>query len=139
MGIRQLKRSSIWTNVLIVVIMILTFLNLVVVSGLLVGLIEGAVFATRTHYTGDMLISSLKEKNYVENSQNILSAISNINGIHAVTARYMTGGVIESEYQQRTNFNDDPETVSTIVAGINPENEREVTHMDKLIIEGSYL
>ena len=139
LGLRQLKRSSIWTNVLIVVIMILTFLNLVVVSGLLVGLIEGAVYATRTHYTGDMLISSLKEKNYVENSQNILAAISNINGIHAVTARYMTGGTIESNYQQRTNFNDEPETVSTIVAGINPENENEVTHMEKLIVEGKYL
>ncbi len=139
LGLRQLKRSSIWTNVLIVVIMILTFLNLVVVSGLLVGLIEGAVFATRTHYTGDMLISSLKEKNYVENSQNILAAISNINGIHAVTARYMTGGTIESNYQQRTNFNDEPETVSTIVAGINPEQENEVTHMEDLIIEGNYL
>lgn len=139
LGLRQLKRSSIWTNVLIVVIMILTFLNLVVVSGLLVGLIEGAVYATRTHYTGDMLISSLKEKNYVENSQNILAAISNINGIHAVTARYMTGGTIESNYQQRTNFNDDPEIVSTIIAGINPEDENEVTHIEDLIIEGNYL
>ncbi len=139
LGLRQLRRSSIWTNVLIVVIMILTFLNLVVVSGLLVGLIEGAVYATRTHYTGDLMITSLKEKKFVENSQNILSAISNINGINAVTARYLVGGVVESNYQQRTNFNDDPETVNTIIAGINPEKENEVTNMQDLIIEGNYL
>ena len=73
LGWRQLKRSSKWSNMLIVIIMILTFLNLVVVSGLLVGLIEGAVFAVRKNYTGDLIVTSLQEKDYVENSFNILS------------------------------------------------------------------
>ena len=38
---RQLKRSNIWTTGLIIFVMTLTFLNLVVISGILVGIVEG--------------------------------------------------------------------------------------------------
>ena len=44
---RQIKRSNPWTTVLIIFVMFFTFLNLVVVSGILVGLIQGAVDAVR--------------------------------------------------------------------------------------------
>ena len=39
---RQVKRSSVATTLLIVFVMMLTFLNLVVVRGVLVGLIQGS-------------------------------------------------------------------------------------------------
>ena len=139
LGYRQLVRSSVWSNILIVLIMVLTFLNLVVVSGILVGLIEGAVTANKIHYTGDLIISSLKEKDYIENSQNILSNLDLINGVDHVTARYLVNGVVESNYKERTNFNDEPETVGTIVSGINPDNENKVTNIGSLLVEGSYL
>ena len=42
LGLRQIQRANIWTTILIVFVMMLTFLNLVAVSGILVGLIEGA-------------------------------------------------------------------------------------------------
>jgi hypothetical protein len=46
-GLRQIQRANIWTTSLIIFIMMLTFLNLVGVSGILVGLIEGSVKANR--------------------------------------------------------------------------------------------
>jgi hypothetical protein len=66
LAVRQIKRASIWTNVLVICVMVLTFLNLVVVSGILVGLIEGAVQAVARHYVGDVFITQLKEKNNIE-------------------------------------------------------------------------
>ena len=42
LGLRQIQRASIWTTSLIIFVMMLTFLNLIAVSGILVGLIEGA-------------------------------------------------------------------------------------------------
>ena len=54
---RDLKRANIWTTALIVFVMTLTFLNLVVVSGILVGLIEGSVEANKRIYTGDVIIT----------------------------------------------------------------------------------
>ncbi len=139
LGWRQLKRSSKWSNMLIVIIMILTFLNLVVVSGLLVGLIEGAVFAVRKNYTGDLIVTSLQEKDYVENSFNILSNLEIINGIEAVSPRYLTGGEVESNYKNRTNFDEKKNSVRTTIAGIDPQSEDSVTNISNLLIEGTYL
>lgn len=139
LGWRQLKRSSLWSNVLITVVMILTFLNLVVISGVLVGLIEGAVAANKEHYIGDIIITSTKEKDYIENSNNILSNLSLIRGVDGVSARYLTSGTVEANYKERTNFEDDPEDVATIIVGIDPEAENAITGMGSLLIEGEYL
>src|SRR3989344_2429138 len=72
---RQVRRSSPWTTVLIIFVMFFTFLNLVVVSGILVGLIQGAIVAVRSHYTSDVIVSSLNNKTYIENSPEILNII----------------------------------------------------------------
>ncbi len=139
LAIRQLKRASIWSNALIVTIMVLTFLNLVVVSGLLVGLIEGSVYAIRTYHTGDLFISNHKDKAYIENSQNIVSNLAMIEGVKNVSPRYMTSGSVESNYKDRIDFTTDPEVVGTIIAGIDPAKEDTVTGLSKLIVEGVYL
>lgn len=139
LGIRQLRRSSMWSNVLIVVIMVLTFLNLVVISGLLVGLIEGAVFAVRARYTGDLFITQLQEKDFIENSPNIISNLNIIDSVERYSARYTVSGTIESNYKERTNFEDEPDLVGTVIAGIDVEDEHAVTDIGNLIIEGEYL
>jgi uncharacterized oligopeptide transporter (OPT) family protein len=48
LAVRQLFRTGKWSSALIVVIMTLIFLNLVAVSGILVGLIEGSSVAYRS-------------------------------------------------------------------------------------------
>ena len=68
---RDLRRSNPWTTILIVFVMTLTFLNLVVVSGILVGLIEGSIDANKRMYSGDVLISPLLEKSYIEQSPEV--------------------------------------------------------------------
>ena len=61
LAVRHIRRASIWTTGLIVFVMVLTFLNLVVVSGVLVGLIQGAVDQARYEFTGDAIISSFDD------------------------------------------------------------------------------
>lgn len=139
LGYRQLRRSSLWSNILIVVIMILTFLNLVVVSGLLVGLIEGASAAVKNNYISDLIISKLPENSFIENTPQIISIIESTPGIESYTARYLSSATLESNYKERTNFDENPEEVSTIVAGIDPDNEDEVTGIRDLLVEGEFL
>lgn len=139
LGYRQLRRSSPWTNILIVVIMTLTFMNLVVVSGLLVGLIEGAVRANKDLYTGELIVSKLSENNNIENSRTIISTIENTPGIEEYSARYLASGSVEANYKERTNFDDIPEKVGTIIAGVDPVKEDLVTGVADLVVEGEYL
>jgi ABC-type lipoprotein release transport system permease subunit len=139
LGYRQLKRSSWWSNTLIVLIMVLTFLNLVVISGLLVGLIQGASNAVKEHYIGDIIISKLPENSFIENTPQIINTIENTPQIKSYTARYLTSGTLESNYKERSDFEENPEKVSTVIAGIDPDNEHSVTEIKDKLVEGEFL
>jgi hypothetical protein len=69
LAIRDIKKANKWTTLLIVVVMLLTFLNLIVISGILVGLLEGSTEAYRQHYTGDLVISTPLKKSYIERTE----------------------------------------------------------------------
>lgn len=139
LAIRQVRRASWWTNTLIVVVMTLTFLNLVVVSGILVGLIQGAVDAVRTQYTSDIFISSLKGKNYIENTPAVLNVLAQESRILNFTPRYIKGSTIEADYKFQHKDTEKPNIASASVVGIDPLAEDRVTGLSKHIIEGSYL
>jgi ABC-type lipoprotein release transport system permease subunit len=135
---RQIRRANKWTTTLIVFVMVLTFLNLVVVSGLLVGLIEGSVVAFKSQYFGDVTISRLNKKDYIENTPMILSILNQTPEVDKYTARYSAGGKIEANYQSRIKESE-IESANTTFMGIDPEKEEAVTHLSKRVIEGEYL
>jgi putative ABC transport system permease protein len=118
--------------------MVLTFLNLVVVSGILVGLLQGAVDQTRVQYTSDVIISSLTDKKYIENSPNVIALIRTLPGIESVTPRYHEGGFLEANYKTRKDT-DKPNTANAQLRGIDPDAENAVTGLGTHMIEGEYL
>ncbi len=136
---RQIKRTNPWTTILIIFVMFFTFLNLVVVSGILVGLIQGAVNANRTHYTSDVIISSLNDKNYIENSPEIINIIKNIPEVESFSARYLERATLEANYKNRTDFTKKPNIAASTISGIDPIAENKVTQLSNFIIEGEYL
>jgi len=119
--------------------MFFTFINLVVVSGILVGLIQGAIVAVRSHYTSDVIISTLNNKTYIESSPEIMSIVNSLPQVEAVSARYLEGGTLEANYKTRTNDKEKPNTAVASVTGIDPVAEDEVTNLSKFIVEGEYL
>ncbi len=136
---RQIKRSNPWTTTLIIFVMFFTFLNLVVVSGVLVGLIQGAVDAVRAHYTSDVIISNLSDKTYIENSPSVVSLIKSLPEVQAVTARYLKGGTVEANYKTKIKETDKSDIAAATITGIDPIAEDSVTNLSKFIVEGSYL
>lgn len=136
---RQIIRSTIWTTLLIIGVMTLTFLNLVVVSGILVGLIEGSVQANKNYYTSDVIVSKLEEKEFIENSNAVISQIEQTPGVRAYSARYLDGVTIEANYKTRTNDTDKPDTAGAQAVGIDPVKENELTQLKKFVVEGEYL
>lgn len=138
LALRQLRRASPWATGLIIFVMILTFLNLVVVSGILVGLIQGAIDQTRTKYTSDVIISAPDDKKYIENSQNIIELVEQIPQVEAVTPRYRESGVLEANYKTRKDT-DKPNTAPGQLIGIDPNKENAVTGLSDDVVEGSFL
>lgn len=138
LALRQVRRANKWTTGLIIFVMVLTFLNLVVVSGLLVGLIQGSINAHKEQYFGDLTISKLAKKDYIENSPLILSILDGFKDVDIYTPRYAQGGIIEANYQSAAKASEIDKAATTF-AGIDPVKEDNVTHLSKRLIEGEYL
>jgi len=138
LALRQLKRASLWTTGLIVFVMLLTFLNLVVVTGILVGLIEGINESYRTQYTGDVILSSLATKNYIEDTPSVIAFLKTLPQVAQMTNRYQTSGTIEANYWNRTS-NEKPNATGAQVVGINPTSEDAFIGLSSHMLEGSYL
>ncbi|MFA5841234.1 MAG: FtsX-like permease family protein [Candidatus Paceibacterota bacterium] len=136
---RQIKRTSPWTTILIIFVMVFTFINLVVISGILVGLIQGAVNAVREHYTSDVFVSKLNNKTYIENSPEVIRIIKSLPQVEVVSARYSEGGTLEANYKTRKSEKDKPNITQTTVIGVDPTAEDKITNLSKFVIEGEYL
>jgi putative ABC transport system permease protein len=136
---RQIQRTSWWTTSLIIFIMMLTFLNMVVVGGILVGLVEGAGSGYRSHYTSDVIISALDKKSYIEQSSGLISALKSMPEVAQFSPRYIDVARVEAGYRERTRASDILDYTNGIVSGINPKLEDEVTHIGEYILDGRFL
>jgi len=137
---RQVKRSNIWTTILIVFVMMLTFLNLVVISGILVGLIQGSEEAFRTRYAGDVIISKLIEKPFIERTTDITNALDTMPEVKEYTTRYLQGGSVEANYKNSIRKDNEIKVAAGgQFAGINPEKEDRLFGLSGYVIEGQYL
>lgn len=136
---RQVKGSSIGTTALIVFIMMLTFLNLVVVRGVLVGLIQSSTDLFREKYAGDLFISTLPKKTYIENSPSIVEIVKNMPWTDVYAVRYVEAGTVEGTYKERVDFTEDANIANGVFTGIDPIKEEETTNISSMIIAGSML
>lgn len=136
---RELKRANKWTTSLIVFVMLLTFLNLVVVSGILVGLIQGSLDQNKKFSSGDVIVSSFLNRDKIDNSQQVIKTIETIPGLRAYSARYTGAGSLQADYRNVLLKDEKPNSIGGQVSGIDPIRENEVTNLSSLIVEGSYL
>ena len=139
LGIRQIQRASIWTTLLIIFIMTLTFLNLVGVSGILVGLIEGSVEANRNQYTGNVFISTPSGDPYIKDTNSIIQTLGAIKEVENFSYRYIGNASAEANYKTRRDQNEVRDTVGAQVAGIDVLRENSVTELSRYVVEGEYL
>ncbi len=136
---RQIKRANLWTTILIVAVMALTFLNLVVVNGVLVGLIQGAVESHRDRGTGDIAITTLTQKTEIERTGDILNVLNGLPQVKGVATRYTGSGTINADYRRKLRQDEVPNKVAGTIAGIDPLNEDKINGLSKYMQEGSYL
>lgn len=136
---RQVRGSSIGTTALIVFVMTLTFLNLVVVRGVLVGLIQSSTDLFKEKYAGDIILSTLPKKSYIENSPSTIEVVKNMPWTRVYSARYVESGTVEGTYKERVDFTEDANIASGVFTGIDPLKEQETTDIKSMLIAGSYL
>ncbi len=139
LGFRQIQRASFWTTSLIIFVMMLTFLNLVVVSGVLVGLITGAERAVRDESLGDLVLSRLPDEKSIIETPVIIRELGSYPEIETYGVRYRGNAVLEANYKERRDLSAKRDIATVNVTGIDPIQEDQMSHLRSNIIRGEYL
>lgn len=139
LALRQVKRGSIWITLLIIAIMTLTFLSLVVIPGILVGLTEGSFEQNREHFTGDLYLTTLPDQEKIVNTQDIVQVLETIPEVEHYSVRYSIGSTIEAGYIVRDDYTKEPENLSINAYAIDPEDEEATTNISRFLVEGEML
>jgi putative ABC transport system permease protein len=139
LGFRQIQRASIWTTTLIVFVMTLTFLNLIAVSGILVGLIAGAENAVRAESIGDLIITPLDGETRILDTATIVNNLEQFPEITAQSVRYEAAGTLEANYKSRRDLTGERDIANVRVTGINPTDEEAMTGLSEKLLDGDYL
>lgn len=139
LGVRQIQRASYWTTGLIIFVMTLTFLNLVAVSGILVGLIQGAENAVRESAVGDVIISPRDDEDFILETPALERTIATYPEVTAYSVRYEGGATMEANYTERRSLTAERDTAAVTVTGIDPTQEDQMTNLSSLVVEGEYL
>lgn len=139
LAVRDIRRSNRWTTGLIIFIMTLTFLNLIVVRGVLVGLVEGSNAAYKKVYISDLILEPLRLKNYIDQSPQVLKIVSGMPDLVGYSSRYLAPATVEYGYRSKVKQSDAVETVGVLAAGIDTDRELAVTHLDDYLVKGSFI
>lgn len=136
---REIKRSNPGTTGLIIFVMALTFLNMNLIGGVLVGIAHGVISSYKQFYSSDMIITPAVNKNTVGDTSTITQIAKEMPTYQAHSLRYNAPALVEYNYQNKQRMSDLSENASGLLTGIDPVAENEVTPLSKAVIAGSYL
>lgn len=139
LGLRQIQRASKWTTTLIIFVMMLTFLNLIAVSGVLVGLITGAERAVRAESLGDIILTEKDGEDAIVATEAVIRGLDSFPEIETYSVRYDGGATLEANYTERRDLTAERDVATVSITGIDPVKEQEMSGLANNIIEGEYL
>lgn len=139
LGLRQVQRANIWTTALIIFVMMLTFLNLIAVSGILVGLIAGAENAVREQAIGDLILSARNDEDRILETATLERQLVSFPEIASHSVRYSASGLLEANYKERRDLRGERDTATVKVTGIDPIKEDDFSNLADYVVAGEFL
>ncbi len=139
LAIRELKRNNPWSTALIIFVMSLTFFNMVLMGGILIGLADGMMNSFKTYYSSDILIKPASQNVSISQSSMLDSLIKSLPSYQALSKRYTVAAILENENKVKIKETDIGQRVSGTIVGINPSEEDAVTGLSTQIITGEFL
>lgn len=139
LAFREIRRTNPGTTLLIIFVMTLTFFNMNLIGGVLIGIAHGVVSSYKDYYSSDLLITPATQKNAIEDTDTIMSVVKSLPTYKAATIRYTAPALVEYGYQNKLKPTDLSQSSQGVLTGIDPVKENNVTHLSRAIIAGSYL
>jgi putative ABC transport system permease protein len=139
LALRELRRTNPGTTALIVFVMTLTFFNMNLIGGVLIGIAHGLVGSYKEYYSSNILITPSTHKNDIEDTDTVMSVVKSLPTYQEASIRYTAPALVEYGYQNKVRPTDLAESSEGVLTGIDPADEDKVTHLSKAIVAGKYL
>lgn len=136
---RSIKRTGLVSKVFIMFVMMLTFLNLLVVRGVLVGIPDSSMTNARTDDTGDVFVSRLDGDLEIDKTYEITEYLRQSPYVESYSVRYQGTALIESDYGRSKKDGSNASRRTASVLGVDPDSEELVTNPSRFITEGRML
>ena len=129
LAFQSIRRGRKWTLFLTIVLMAVAFINLIFVSALFNGIVQGSNQQVIDTLTGNVYMAPKQGTNYIDNKNEIIKDTENVSGVQAVTSSFQIPARIE--YNSRTG--------RWPILAINPSEYTKVINISEKMQYGQYL
>lgn len=126
---RFITRSNKWTLSLTIFLMAVAFINLVFITSLFNGIIEGSNDQIIRTYTGNIMVTPQEGQDVITNAGSVRDAILDTDGVTAASAETLVPASLKYKNIKGT----------WQILAVDPDIETTVTNISRNMIEGSYL
>jgi len=139
LALREIRRSNPWTTGLIILVICLTFFNMLFLGGILIGFADSSLGTYPQYFSGDIFIIPSANKNSIEDTNTILNVVRTLPTLKVFSVRESASGALSYNYQNKLRTTDLPESASGTAAGIDPITEDKMSHLSGAMVAGSFL
>jgi putative ABC transport system permease protein len=136
---KSLIKGSRWTLTLIILVMSLSFANLILTPSIMSGVTDAINQQQIDTLFGHIVIDPPADRSYLEHADQIENKVAQIPGIAGVAPHLDHSAHFEFNWQGRTSPQDKGQSGDWPVIGIDPQKEASVTTIHQSLIAGSYL
>jgi len=136
---KSIIKGNRWALVLIILVMSLSFANLILTPSILSGVTNTLNKQQVNALFANVVIDPEEDKYYLNHVEQTEKMIEQIPGVVGVSARLNSAAFIEYQWREKESISDRGKGGTWSVIGIDPEKEVKVTTIQAHIIEGSYL
>ncbi len=134
LAFKSVIKGSRWTLILIILVMALSFANLVLTPSIMSGVTQAVNQQQINTMFGNILIDPLSGQHYLSNVGAIESRVAAVPGVAAVAPHLNSSALFEYHWQTAA-----PQSGQWRVIGIDPQKEPTVTTVHESLIAGAYL
>jgi putative ABC transport system permease protein len=134
-----LRRSNRWALLLIIVVMALSFTNLIFISSIMTGFIamlDKQLIETRI---ANVVIDPAENEHYFDNADQIAFSVRHLNGITGAAVHLNSAAFFEYRWKEKDDPSDKGQSGNWPIIGVDPEYEVGVTVIGQRLIAGEYL
>jgi len=139
LAFKSIIKGNRWALVLIILVMSLSFANLLLTPSLLSGVTNTLNQQQIDTLYGNIVVDPPTTEHYLNRASLIENTIRQIPGVAGVSAHLNSSAFIEYEWKQKDSPSDKGVSGTWSVIGIDPIREVNVTTIHERIIQGSYL